>query len=100
MLLLLFPVLSRSPAKALKPDSFGTLAKIGVQTALSFVFSFMKRSWKSGEDMDLCSSVLGEACELLEALPPGSMFLAKSYSNIWIESVDKVTSFLATIVTR
>ena len=60
----------------------------------------MRRSWKSGEDADLCSSVLQEACVLLEALPPGSLFQTKSYPSLWVDSIDKVTSFLATIVTR
>ena len=81
-------------------DALVTLAKIGTRTALTFIFSFFKRAWRSGEDVDVCSDVLQEAGTLLEALPPGSFFNAKAISNVWLDSVDKVTNFLTSICTK
>ena len=78
-------------------DAFATFAKIGVRTALNFVFSLLKRAWRKGEDMELCSEVLQEALALLEPLPPASLFHSQGLSSVWLDAVDKVTNFLAAI---
>ena len=78
-------------------DALGIFAKIGVRTALNFVFSLLKRAWRKGEDAELCSEVLQEALALLEPLPPASLFHSQGLSSVWLDAVDKVTNFLAAI---
>jgi len=41
------------------------LAKVGSQTALSFAFAFLRRTWRSGEDTDLCCGLLQDSTEAL-----------------------------------
>ena len=87
----------RCSSKGTTVDALATFAKIGVRTALNFVFSLLKRAWRKGEDMDMCSEVLQEALALLEPLPPASLFHTHCLSSVWLDAVDKVTDFLAAI---
>ena len=89
--------LCRCRSKGTTVDALATFAKIGVRTALNFVFSLLKRAWRKGEDMDMCSEVLQEALVLLEPLPPASLFHTHCLSSVWLDAVDKVTDFLAAI---
>lgn len=78
-------------------DALATFAKIGVRTALNFVFSLLKRAWRKGEDTEMCSEVLQEALALLEPLPPASLFHTQGLSSVWLDAVDKVSHFLTAI---
>ena len=42
------------------------LARLGSRAALSFAFKFLKRAWRSGEDVDLCSDILYESLDALQ----------------------------------
>ena len=58
------------------------LARVGSRAALSFAFAFLRRAWRSGEDQDLCSDLLSESLEALQALPEASLFDSKSVSAV------------------
>lgn len=75
-----------------------SLARVGARTALSFAFAFLRRAWRSGEDSDLCSELLQESLESLQALPEATLFDESSLSKVWLEVVDKATSFLKSVV--
>ena len=38
------------------------LAKAGSRAALNFVFAFIRKAWRSGEDADLCTELLQVIC--------------------------------------
>lgn len=75
-----------------------SLARVGARTALSFAFAFLRRAWRSGEDSDLCSELLQESLESLQALPEATLFDESSLSKVWLEVVDKATSFFKSVV--
>lgn len=50
------------------------LARVGIKAALNFSFAFLRKAWRSGEDMDLCSELLSEALESLQDLPDALLF--------------------------
>ena len=64
------------------------LARVGSRAALSFAFAFLRRAWRSGEDQDLCSDLLSESLEALQALPEASLFDSKAVSAVWLEVVE------------
>lgn len=74
------------------------LARVGSRAALSFAFAFLRRAWRSGEDSDLCSELLGESLEALRSLPEGTLFDEHSVSNVWLEVVERASKFLVTVV--
>ncbi|CAM1314857.1 Uncharacterised protein at_DN1722, partial [Pycnogonum litorale] len=76
------------------------LARVGCRAALSFAFAFMTRSWKSGEDVELCSDLLKESLDALRSLPEATLFDESSVSGIWLEMVDRTAHFLHSVVTR
>lgn len=41
------------------------LVRVGFRAVLSFVFVFLRRVWRFGEDSDLCSELLYELFEVL-----------------------------------
>ena len=41
------------------------LATVCSHTALSFAFTFLKRTWRSGEDNDLCRELLQDTTDAL-----------------------------------
>ena len=55
---------------------------MGSRAALSFAFAFLRRAWRSGEDQDLCSELLAEALEALQALPEASLFHTEAVSKV------------------
>ena len=58
------------------------LARVGSRAALSFAFAFLRRAWRSGEDQDLCSDLLTESLEALQALPEASLFHTETVSKV------------------
>ena len=58
------------------------LARVGSRAALSFAFAFLRRAWRSGEDQDLCSDLLTESLEALQALPEASLFHRETVSKV------------------
>ncbi|KAJ8028688.1 E3 ubiquitin-protein ligase HERC2 [Holothuria leucospilota] len=89
--------LKSSPKKPAEKATM-SLARVGARTALSFAFAFLRRAWRSGEDSDLCSELLQESLESLQALPEATLFDESSLSKVWLEVVDKATSFLKSVV--
>ena len=86
-----------SPSKTSGSFAAAGLAQIGSRTALSFAFAFLKRAWRSGEDIDLCSDVLEEALGILQLLPVASMFGAAGISDIWLDTIDRTSNFLSSV---
>ena len=74
------------------------LARVGSRAALSFAFAFLRRAWRSGEDQDLCSDLLSESLEALQALPEASLFDSKAVSAVWLEVVERAGKFLHQVV--
>ena len=74
------------------------LARVGSRAALSFAFAFLRRAWRSGEDQDLCSDLLAESLEALQALPEASLFDSASVSKVWLEVVERAGKFLRQVV--
>ena len=74
---------TRSPGPALSPQDKAALglARVGSRAALSFAFAFLRRAWRSGEDQDLCSDLLSESLEALQALPEASLFYSENVSK-------------------
>ena len=93
-----YDYISSSPSKT-STGSVATagLAQIGSRTALSFAFAFLKRAWRSGEDMDLCLDVLKEALMILQSLPVASMFGVAGISDIWLDTIDRTSNFLSSV---
>ena len=58
------------------------LARVGSRAALSFAFAFLRRAWRSGEDTDLCSELLQESLDALQALPEASLFYTECVSKV------------------
>lgn len=74
------------------------LARVGSRAALSFAFAFLRRAWRSGEDSDLCSELLQESLEALQSLPEATLFEESLVSSVWLEVVDRASSFLQGVV--
>ncbi len=87
------PILTMSPSDRATHG----LAKIGSRAALSFAFSFLRRAWRSGSDIDLCSDLLQDTVNALWTLPPASLFDA-NVSPVWMEVVERTTKFLRGVV--
>ncbi|ETN64680.1 hect E3 ubiquitin ligase [Anopheles darlingi] len=75
-----------------------SLARVGTRAALNFSFAFLRRAWRSGEDVELCSELLSEALEALQTLPEASLFDTSHMSTLWIEVVEKSIKFLRQVV--
>ncbi|XP_053688822.1 probable E3 ubiquitin-protein ligase HERC2 isoform X2 [Sabethes cyaneus] len=87
----------RTPMKDCDKATFG-LARVGTRAALNFSFAFLRRAWRSGEDVELCSELLSEALEALQTLPEASLFDTSQMSSLWIEVVEKSIKFLRQVV--
>lgn len=74
------------------------LARVGSRAALSFAFAFLRRAWRSGEDVDLCSELLQESLDALHALPEATLFEEMSVSTVWLEVVERASKFLVSVV--
>lgn len=74
------------------------LAHVGSRAMLSFAFAFLRRAWRSGQDNDLCSELLGESLDALRSLPAASLFNEKNLSSVWLDVVERTSKFLMTII--
>lgn len=71
------------------------LARVGTRAALNFSFAFLRRAWRSGEDMEMCSELLSEALESLQELPEATLFdSAAQVSPLWLEVMERSIKFL------
>ncbi|GFT82424.1 e3 ubiquitin-protein ligase HERC2, partial [Nephila pilipes] len=75
-----------------------TLARVGCSIAMSFAFASLRRAWRSGEDADLCSELLLETLKALRALPEASLFDTGSISSVWLDTVERASVFLRSVV--
>ncbi|XP_066141939.1 E3 ubiquitin-protein ligase HERC2 isoform X1 [Euwallacea fornicatus] len=74
------------------------LARVGSRAALNFSFAFLRRTWRLGEDIDLCSELLSECLDALKILPVCSLYDQSEISPVWLEVVDKSYKFLRQVV--
>ena len=77
------PLAAQSSLPASHEDKAAVrLARVGSRAALSFAFAFLRRAWRSGEDTDLCSELLQESLDALQALPEASLFHTEAVSKV------------------
>lgn len=74
------------------------LARVGSRAALNFSFAFLKRAWRLGEDIDLCSELLNESLDALRMLPVATLYDEKNISPVWLEVIDRSSKFLRQVV--
>ncbi|KAJ8985747.1 hypothetical protein NQ317_014400 [Molorchus minor] len=89
----------KSKAKSNSLDPATGLARVGSRAALNFSFAFLRRAWRLGEDMDLCTELLNESLEALRMLPVATLFEQNQVSPVWLEVVERSTKFLRQVVT-
>ncbi|CAD6227584.1 GSCOCG00001264001-RA-CDS [Cotesia congregata] len=75
------------------------LARVGTRAALNFSFAYLRRAWRSGEDIEFCSEILSESLETLQSLPEATLFEENNVSQVWLEVVEKSAKFLRQVVT-
>lgn len=75
------------------------LARVGSRAALNFSFAYLRRAWRSGEDIDICSELLTESLEALQSLPEATLFDENNVSQVWLEVVERSAKFLRQVVT-
>ncbi|XP_011304625.1 E3 ubiquitin-protein ligase HERC2 [Fopius arisanus] len=75
------------------------LARVGTRAALNFSFAYLRRAWRSGEDVEFCSEILSESLETLQSLPEATLFEENNVSQVWLEVVEKSAKFLRQVVT-
>ncbi|XP_018562377.1 E3 ubiquitin-protein ligase HERC2 isoform X2 [Anoplophora glabripennis] len=75
------------------------LARVGSRAALNFSFAFLRRAWRLGEDIDLCSELLNESLDALKMLPVATLYNQKNISPVWLEVVERSIKFLRQVVT-
>lgn len=75
------------------------LARVGTRAALNFSFAYLRRAWRSGEDVDFCREILSESLETLQALPEATLFDENNVSQVWLDVVEKSAKFLRQVVT-
>uniref|UniRef100_A0A6P7FTJ3 HECT-type E3 ubiquitin transferase n=1 Tax=Diabrotica virgifera virgifera TaxID=50390 RepID=A0A6P7FTJ3_DIAVI len=80
-------------------DPATSLAQVGSRAALNFSFAFLKRAWRLGEDIDLCSELLNESLDALRLLPVATLFEQNDVSPVWLEVVERSIKFLKQVVT-
>lgn len=85
----------------MKPSEKATagLARVGSRAALNFSFAYLRRAWRSGEDIDFCSELLTESLEALQSLPEATLFDENNVSQVWLEVVERSAKFLRQVVT-
>ncbi|KAK0097381.1 hypothetical protein PV326_002182 [Microctonus aethiopoides] len=89
------------PQKLSKPTEKATvgLARVGTRAALNFSFAYLRRAWRSGEDVEFCSEILSESLETLQSLPEATLFEENNVSQVWLEVMEKSAKFLRQVVT-
>ncbi|XP_053987984.1 E3 ubiquitin-protein ligase HERC2 isoform X2 [Hylaeus volcanicus] len=93
--------LSTKLQKMMRPNENATLrlARVGSRAALNFSFAYLRRAWRSGEDIELCSELLSESLEALQSLPEATLFDENNVSQVWLEVVERSAKFLRQVVT-
>ncbi|KAL1491483.1 hypothetical protein ABEB36_012074 [Hypothenemus hampei] len=74
------------------------LARVGSRAALNFSFAFLRRAWRLGEDIDLCSELLTESLDALKILPVCTLYNQEHISPVWLEVLEKSSKFLRQVV--
>lgn len=84
-----------------RPNEKATLglARVGSRAALNFSFAYLRRAWRSGEDVEFCSELLTESLEALQSLPEATLFDETNVSQVWLEVVERSAKFLRQVVT-
>nr|XP_012152188.1 PREDICTED: E3 ubiquitin-protein ligase HERC2 [Megachile rotundata] len=87
--------------KIVRPNEKATLglARVGSRAALNFSFAYLRRAWRSGEDIEFCSELLSESLEALQSLPEATLFDENNVSQVWLEVVERSAKFLRQVVT-
>ncbi|XP_044262446.1 E3 ubiquitin-protein ligase HERC2 isoform X2 [Tribolium madens] len=85
--------------KAWNLDPAIALARVGSRAALNFAFAFLRKAWRLGEDVDLCSELLTESLEALQMLPVATLFHQSDVSPVWLEVVERSSKFLRQVIT-
>ncbi|RLU17868.1 hypothetical protein DMN91_010107 [Ooceraea biroi] len=87
--------------KTIRPNEKATLglARVGSRAALNFSFAYLRRAWRSGEDVEFCSELLTESLEALQSLPEATLFDETNVSQVWLEVVERSAKFLRQVVT-
>ncbi|XP_072748341.1 E3 ubiquitin-protein ligase HERC2 [Anoplolepis gracilipes] len=87
--------------KTPRPNEKATLglARVGSRAALNFSFAYLRRAWRSGEDVEFCSELLTESLEALQSLPEATLFDESNVSQVWLEVVERSAKFLRQVVT-
>ncbi|XP_050578084.1 E3 ubiquitin-protein ligase HERC2 [Bombus affinis] len=87
--------------KIVRPNEKPTLglARVGSRAALNFSFAYLRRAWRSGEDVEFCSELLSESLEALQSLPEATLFDETNVSQVWLEVVERSAKFLRQVVT-
>ncbi|XP_020288916.1 E3 ubiquitin-protein ligase HERC2 isoform X1 [Pseudomyrmex gracilis] len=87
--------------KTPRPNEKATLglARVGARAALNFSFAYLRRAWRSGEDVEFCSELLTESLEALQSLPEATLFDESNVSQVWLEVVERSAKFLRQVVT-
>ncbi|XP_076284957.1 E3 ubiquitin-protein ligase HERC2 isoform X1 [Lasioglossum baleicum] len=87
--------------KMIRPNEKATLglARVGSRAALNFSFAYLRRAWRSGEDIEFCSELLSESLEALQSLPEATLFDETNVSQVWLEVVERSAKFLRQVVT-
>ncbi|XP_015429351.1 PREDICTED: LOW QUALITY PROTEIN: E3 ubiquitin-protein ligase HERC2 [Dufourea novaeangliae] len=87
--------------KMMRPNEKATLglARVGSRAALNFSFAYLRRAWRSGEDIEFCSELLSESLEALQSLPEATLFDETNVSQVWLEVVERSAKFLRQVVT-
>ena len=67
---------------------------------LSFMFAFLRRTWRSGEDIDVCSDFLQESLSILTSLPDTCLYKSTHLDNRWNDAVEMTMKFFTSIILR
>ncbi|CAH1128754.1 unnamed protein product [Ceutorhynchus assimilis] len=74
------------------------LARVGSRAALNLSFAFLRRAWRLGEDIDICSDLLEESLDALRMLSPCTLYNQADISPVWLEVVEKSSKFFKQVV--
>lgn len=73
------------------------------RSASSVLFSYLRRAWSTGEDLELCCQILADASSVLARLPTASLYdkmvprqeTAGSAADNWFNVVHRCLGLLA-----
>ncbi|EDV24531.1 uncharacterized protein TRIADDRAFT_56425 [Trichoplax adhaerens] len=79
-------------------SSMSLLTHVGTRMGLSFMFAFLRRTWRSGEDVDVCSDFLQESLHILTSLPDSCLYKSTHHDNRWNDAVEMTMKFFTSII--